>query len=269
MERVEQKRLGLEEERLVWEGLVSSCAEPLRRLGAFGIVGLVVFFASTSGVVLYYSVFGVRAIPYYVFYATIVFGVLVALGGWGVWIARSLRSYNSFRTVLERSGLDSQRPTRDGLGVYSDDQILALRSRYDSLRRPKVRELFERTFGFTADDSFHSGPLNARPGTFELDALRVEWESNLILATDTPRPKIGWWRESRLELLPRNPDDINRLVFALRYTRDSVRTLKLRYGIRVGRWHQTVPEGQLWDAMRDYEDSQRLQLDLRRKAVRP
>jgi hypothetical protein len=266
MERLEQKTLGVEEERIVWEGLAAACTDPIRRLGAFLVVGMVVFFASISGVVLYYNAFGVQAVPHALFYATIAFGLVVAFGGWGIWAARSLGAYRSFRRVLERSGLDPYRPSRNGLGVYADDQLLALRSRYESARRPKVRRLFERVFGFSPEDSFHSGPLNVRPGTFEMDALRVEWETNLILANaETLPPRIGWWMESRRQLLPRNPDEARRIMFALRYTRDSVRKLKLRYGISTRGWHRTVPEGQLWDAMRDYEDVRRLQTELRRK----
>ncbi|TCJ19996.1 hypothetical protein E0L93_03355 [Rubrobacter taiwanensis] len=269
MKSLKNSALGPEEERLAWEGLASACSDPVRRLGAFLVIGLVTFFAGISAVVLYYNFFGVRAVPHALFYATIAFGLLVALGGWSIWLAGSLRDYASFRRVLERSGLDARRPTLDGLGVYSDEQLLALRSRYENARRPAVRRLFERLFGFSRDDSFRSGPLNVRPGTFEMDNLRVEWEANLILLNAGSKPpEVGWWLESRMELLPRNPDETRKIMFALRYTRDSVRALKLRYGISIRRWHRTVPEGQLWDAMRDYDEARRLQLDLQRKMRR-
>ena len=68
-------------------------------------------------------------------------------------------------------------------------------------------------------------------------------------------PEISWWTESRTGLLPRQADETLRLVYALRYTADSVRELKRRYGYRTDRWHATVPEGKLFGAVRDYEDS--------------
>jgi hypothetical protein len=99
-----------------------------------------------------------------------------------------------------------------------------------------------------------------------MNALRVEWEAELILRSGESWPEIGWLTESRQGLLPRKPDEVLKLVYALRYTVDSVRSLKRRYGYRTDRWHTTVPEGKLWDAVRDYEDARRIQATLNRKA---
>jgi hypothetical protein len=96
--------------------------------------------------------------------------------------------------------------------------------------------------------------------------LRVQWEASLILRSEEPRPEISWWTESHHNLLPRKPDELRRLAYALRYTRDSVRALKRRYGYRADRWHSTVPEGKLWDAVRDYEDVRRIRVTLERKS---
>jgi hypothetical protein len=71
--------------------------------------------------------------------------------------------------------------------------------------------------------------------------------------------------EGRTGLLPRQADETRRLVYALRYTSDSVRELKQRYGYRTDRWHATVPEGKLFGAVRDYEDALRLQATLSRR----
>jgi hypothetical protein len=68
--------------------------------------------------------------------------------------------------------------------------------------------------------------------------------------------------------LPRKPDEARKLVYALRYTGDSVRELKRRYGYRTERWHATVPEGKLFDAVRDLESSHRIQLALSRSGFR-
>ena len=99
-----------------------------------------------------------------------------------------------------------------------------------------------------------------------MSALRVEWEARLILRSNEPQPEIDWWTESSYSLLPRRADETRRLLYALRYTEDSVWALKRRYGYRADRWHTTVPKGKLWDAVRDYEDARRIQAALNRKS---
>jgi hypothetical protein len=191
--------------------------------------------------------------------------VAVAVGGYLVWLLWSLRSYAAFSAVLRRGRLDPGRPTAGGLRAYSDEQLLALRSRYERLREGKLREILGRTFGFHCGDEFSLGPLSVLPGTFEMGALRVEWETQLILRSGEPLPRVSWWTEGRHSLLPRKPDDVRKLVYALRYTGDSVRELKRRYGYRTERWHATVPEGKLFDAVRDLENSHRIQTALSRR----
>jgi hypothetical protein len=151
------------------------------------------------------------------------------------------------------------------LRAYTDEQLLALRSRYERLVGGRLKERLERTFGFHEGDSFTLGPLSVLPGTFEMGALRIEWETELILRSGEPLPEISWWVESRTCLLPRQADETRRLVYALRYTGDSVRELKRRYGFRTDRWHATVPEGKLFGAVRDYEDALRIEATLSRR----
>ena len=271
MKQAQATRFEIGDERVVWEGLAASCTPPVRRLGAFLLVGFAYFAAVTTAVVLFYNLFGTApvegggvAVPREAFYATMVSSLGLALGGYAVWLAKSLRSYRAFSSILRRGGLDPKRPTARGLGVYSDEQLLALRSRYERLSEGKLKELLGRTFGFEGGDSFSLGPLSVLPGTFEMAALRVEWESNLLLRTGEPMPEISWWTESRTGLLPRQADETRRLVYALRYTADSVRELKRRYGYRTDRWHATVPEGKLFGAVRDYEEALRIQATLSR-----
>jgi hypothetical protein len=265
----------IEEERVAWEGLASSCAAPIRRFAAFTVVGFTSFIAITTAVIVFYNIFGDRLIegqgvspPRAAFYVTMVLGVAVAMGGYLIWLLRSLRSYRAFSTVLSRGGLDPHRPTAGGLRAYSDEQLLALRSRYERLHEGKLGERLGRIFGFHTKDEFSLGPLSVLPGTFEMGALRVEWETQLILRSGEPMPEISWWTEGRHNLLPRRPDEARKLVYALRYTGDSVRELKRRYGYRTERWHATVPEGKLFDAVRDLESSHRIQLALSRSGFR-
>ena len=271
MEKLETASFEIEEERVAWEGLASSCAAPIRRFMGFTLVGLTSFIAITTAVIVFYQLStnrdaGVSAtLPMAAFDVTMLLGVGVAIGGYLIWLIRSLRSYAAFSAILSRGGLDPHRPTAGGLRAYSDEQLLALRSRYERLHDGILRERLGRIFGFHGDDEFSLGPLSVLPGTFEMGALRVEWETQLILRSGEPMPEISWWTEGRHNLLPRRPDEARKLVYALRYTGDSVRELKRRYGYRTERWHATVPEGKLFDAVRDLESSHRIQLALSRR----
>jgi hypothetical protein len=273
VEQLHTASFEIDEERVAWEGLASSCAGPIRRFAAFVLIGFTFFIAATTAVILFYNLFGTRyiagqgvSVPRTAFDVTMLLGVGVATGGYLVWLVKSLRSYAAFSAVLNRGGLDPGRPTARGLRAYSDEQLLALRSRHERLGAGKPKERFGRIFGFHDDDGFTLGPLSVLPGTFEMGALRVEWETRLILRSGEPMPGISWWTEGRHRLLPRRPDEAGKLVYALRYTGDSVRELKRRYGYRTERWHATVPEGKLFDAVRDLESSHRIQVALSRAA---
>jgi hypothetical protein len=278
VEKLETTPFELGDERVAWEGLAASCSPPLRRLGAFMLIGFAYFVAVSTAVILFYNVFGPqpiagggvavpKAVPKEALYATMISSLGLALGGYVVWIVRSLRSYAAFSAVLRRGGLDPRRPTAKGLRAYSDEQLLALRSRHERLPDGGRKERLGRTFGFHKGDSFALGPLSVLPGTFEMGTLRVEWETELILRSGEPMPEVSWWVEGRTGLLPRQADETRRLVYALRYTADSVRELKRRYGYRTDRWHATVPEGKLFGAVRDYEDALRIQATLSRRGL--
>lgn len=275
MESLHTTAFEAEEERVAWEGLASSCASPMKRLGAFALLGFVFFVAAITAVILFYNLFGERhiegqavAVPHAAFYITLAVGAAVSAGGFTLWMLRSRSSYHAFSRMLSRGGLDPKRPTRDGLRAYSDEQLLALRSRCERMSPSEKRAFMERVFGFRADDSFTLGPLSALPDTFEMNALRVEWESNLILRSAEPMPEISWLTEGRMEILPRQLDEIRRLAFILRFTGDSVRKLKRSYGHRTEQWHATVPEGKLWNAVRDHEQAKRAQAALNRHRAR-
>ena len=274
MEKLGTASFEIDEERIAWEGLASSCSPPIRRFAAFVLVGFTFFIAATTAAILFYNLFGTRyiagqgvTVPRTVFDVTMLLGFALAVGGYLVWLFRSLRSYAAFSSMLRRGGLDPGRPTAGGLRAYSDEQLLALRSRYERMYEGKIKERLGRTFGFHGNDRFSLGPLNVLPGTFEMGALRVEWETQLILRSDEPMPEVSWWTEGRHNLMPRKPDETRKLLYALRYTGDSVRELKRRYGYKTEHWHVTVPEGKLFDAVRDLETSHRIQLALSRRSL--
>ncbi len=62
-----------------------------------------------------------------------------------------------------------------------------------------------------------------------MGALRVERETELLLRSGEPMPET-LWTEGYTGFLPRQTDDLRRLVYTLRYTGDSVREPKRRYG---------------------------------------
>ncbi|HET7273014.1 MAG TPA: hypothetical protein VFI90_18225 [Rubrobacter sp.] len=274
MEKLGTASFEIAEERIAWEGLASSCSPPIRRFAAFVLLGFTIFIVVTTAAILFYNLFGPRyiagqgvTVPRTVFDATMLLGIVVTVGGYLAWLFRSLRSYSAFSSMLRRGGLNPRSPTAGGLRAYSDEQLLALRSRYERKYEGKIKDRLGRTFGFHRDDNFSLGPLSVLPGTFEMGALRVEWETQLILRSDEPMPEVSWWTEGRHNLLPRKPDETRKLIYALRYTGDSVRELKRRYGYRPERWHATVPEGKLFDAVRDLESSHRIQLALSRRSL--
>lgn len=278
VEKVRQQKPNESEAQILWDRLAGSCSSPLQRLGGFLAVGFTGWAAATSAIVLIYNTFGERSIagqgvpvPAAAFYATMGLSLALAFGGFGIWLFKSLRSYHTHAAELRWCGLDPNRPTKMGLHFYSDEQLLALRTRYERLLRSNragsraTRRVFERSFGFSREDSFSTGPLGALPGTFEMDALRVEWEAGLILENLGGSTSAGWWAESRHSLLPRRLDEARRLTYMFLYTANSVRTIKRRYGYRADRWHETVPEGKLLEAVRDYEAVRSIQAVLSRK----
>ncbi len=106
VEKLKTASFELEEERVAWEGLAASCAGPIRRLGAFVLVGFVSFVAATTAMVLFYNLFGDSyvdgagvTVPQGAFYTTMLLGLLLAVGGYLVWLIKSLHSYRESSEV--------------------------------------------------------------------------------------------------------------------------------------------------------------------------
>ena len=112
MEGFQTASFGIEEERIAWEGLASTCSSPIRRFGAFLLLGFTTFIATTTAVALFYNLFGARsvesqgvAVPPEAFYAAMFFSLALGVGGYLLWLLKSLRSYDAFSRVLRRGGL--------------------------------------------------------------------------------------------------------------------------------------------------------------------
>ena len=62
MDKLGTATFEIEEERVAWEGLASSCAAPIRRFMAFALVGFTSFIAITAAVIVFYNLFGDKLI---------------------------------------------------------------------------------------------------------------------------------------------------------------------------------------------------------------
>jgi hypothetical protein len=160
------------------------------------------------------------------------------LSGGGMYLrerSRLRRRSGVVRRRLATRGLDAERPTRDGLGVYYDAQLILLRSEYEYLRlrgAGKTIHLFERSFGFTPEDSFETAPLNVAPDTEEMRLLRERWER--LLAGRRQRgmepPAMGLREDLAYRVFPREMTVPAELATRRAYLAISRDLLRKRYG---------------------------------------
>ena len=139
------------------------------------------------------------------------------------------------RRRLADMGLDPDRPTGDGLGVYYDAQLILLRSEYEYLRlrgSGKTVHLFEESFGFTPEDSFETGPLNVAPDTEEMRLLRELWERRLTgrRQRGMEPPVLGLREDLAYCVFPREMTVPAELATRRAYLAISRELLRKRYG---------------------------------------
>jgi hypothetical protein len=158
------------------------------------------------------------------------------LSGGGMYFgerSRLRRRAGVVRRRLAEMGLDPDRPTRDGLGVYYDAQLILLRSEYLRLRGDgKTVHLFERSFGFTPEDPFETGPLNVAPDTEEMRLLRERWERRLAERRQRGMepPAIGLREDLAYRVFPREMTVPAELATRRAYLAISHDLLRKRYG---------------------------------------
>jgi hypothetical protein len=160
------------------------------------------------------------------------------LSGGGMYFgerSRLRRRAGVVRRRLATRGLDAESPTRDGLGVYYDAQLILLRSEYEYLRLRGAGEtvnLFERSFGFTPEDSFETGPLNVAPDTEEMRLLRERWERRLAgrRQRGMEPPAMGLREALAYRVFPREMTVPAELATRRAYLAISRDLLRKRYG---------------------------------------
>jgi hypothetical protein len=148
---------------------------------------------------------------------------------------RLRRRVGVLRRMLAERGFDAERPARDGLGAYYDAQLILLRSEYEYLRlrgAERSAVLFERSFGFTPEDPFETGPLNVAPDTEEMRLLRGRWERRLAARRQrgVEPPALGLREDSAYRVFPREMTVPAELATRRAYLTISRELLRERYG---------------------------------------
>ena len=170
------------------------------------------------------------------------------LFSWGRW--RFGRRVGELRRTLAARGLDLDRPAREGLGAYSDAQLVLLRAEYEylgMLGSPGARKsarLFEGSFGFTQEDPFEIGPLNVAPRTEAMRLLRERWERRIAArktAGNEP-PALGPREDAAYSVFPREMTAGSELATRSAYLNISHKVLRKRYGRDPRRGTSSVPE---------------------------
>lgn len=149
--------------------------------------------------------------------------------------SRLRRRAGVVRRRLAEMGLDPDRPTGVGLGVYYDAQLILLRSEYAYLRlrgAGKAVHLLEESFGFTPEDSFETGPLNVAPDTEEMRLLRELWERRLAGRRQhgMEPPPLGLREDLAYRVFPREMTVPAELTTRRAYLAISRELLRKRYG---------------------------------------
>ena len=202
------------------------------------MVGLTVVCVAGALVLLSAPLFGTGWAGPFAAVLPVVAGLLSGGGAflWGRW--RLGRRVGVLRRVLAERGLDADRPAREGLGAYSDPQLVLLRSEYEYLRMlgtagaKKAARLFEDSFGFTPEDPFEIGPLNVAPETEAMRPLRERWERRIAArrARGKEPPALGAREDAAYRVFPREMTVPAELATRSAYLTISREVLLKRYG---------------------------------------
>ena len=173
---------------------------------------------------------------------------LLSGGGLFLWERTRLRRRTGvLRRMLAERGLDAERPTREGFGVYYDAQLILLRSEYEYLRlrgAERTALLFEESFGFTPEDPFETGPLNVAPDTEGMRLLRERWERKLVMRRERgmESPALGLREDLAYRVFPREMTVPVELATRRAYLEISRELLLKRYGRNLREKEGSMPD---------------------------
>ncbi len=241
--------------------LYSLAGEDARRATMGGFVAT---FVTGASVLLSAPLFGTGWAGPFAAAVPVAAGLLFGGGlfGWRRW--RFFGRRDALRRALAARGEDAGRPTARSLHAYYDVQLLLLRCEYEYVlrgrpggrtgrRAARSARLLERTFGFTPEDRFECGPLNVRPDTPQMRALRGRWEGRLAARRalgEGPPPTLGLRQDLAHRVFPREMTVPVELATRRAYLSISLRIFRKRYG----KSRIALPEGVRRRAERDLEE---------------
>ena len=199
--------------------------------------GFVVVFVAAALVLVSAPLFGTSWAGPFAAVIPVVAGLLSGGGSLGWRRFRFVKRRDALRQALAKRGEDVRRPTAEGLRAYYDTQLILLRCEYAFLRSRETKRallsarLLEAAFGFTPEDGFECGPLNAAPDTREMRDLREHWEARLSArrALGESPPVLGLQEDIHYRVFPREMTVPTELATRGAYLEISCRLLRQRY----------------------------------------
>ena len=215
-------------------GLYARAGEDVRRSVRGGFV---VVFVAAALVLVSAPLFGTSWAGPFAAVIPVVAGLLSGGGSLGWRRFRFVKRRDALRQALAKRGEDVRRPTAEGLRAYYDTQLILLRCEYAFLRSRETKRallsarLLETAFGFTPEDGFECGPLNAASDTRELRDLREHWEARLSArrARGVSPPVLGLQEDIHYRVFPREITVPTELATRGAYLEISCRLLRQRY----------------------------------------
>lgn len=217
--------------------LYAAAGEDTRRAAS---VGFIVSFVVAAQVLLSAPLFGTAWAGPLAALIPVAAGLLFG-GGSMCWRRmRFSKRREALRQALAARGEDVERPTAGGLDAYYDAQLILLRSEYEFLRGRGTKRallsarLLETSFGFTPEDGFEYGPLNAAPDTPMMRGLRERWEARLSTrrALKEAPPSLGIREDALYRVFPREMTVPAELATRGAYLKISCKMLRERHGRR-------------------------------------
>ena len=223
------------------------------------MLGFAVVCAIAALVLLSALLFGIAWMDLFAPGIPILAGLVAGTVYFGWRRARFSRRCDALGWALAAEGEDAGRPTAGGLYAYYDTQLILLRSEYEFLisqgtkRALRSARLFEVSFGFTPEDGFECGPLNAVPDTQEMHALRERWETRLSAkhTLEEAHLPLGLREDIHYRVFPREMTVQAELATRTAYLEISYRMIRHRYGRR---WAPQLPEALRRRVERDLEE---------------
>lgn len=231
----------------LWYELGRACSEAGYARSRAIVLGFTVALVTGSLVLLSVPFFGTAWAGPFAPLIPVAAGLLAGCGLIAWTYVRASRQSRLIGDLLAEKGYDARRPARGGLGAYYDTQLILLRSEYEFLLMRGARKtarIFEESFGFTPEDPFECGPLNVRPDTGKMRALRERWERRLAMKRErgSKPPALGLREDLAYRVFPREMTVIAEVATRRAYLAISRDLLRRHYGRNPRKRADSMPE---------------------------